>query len=68
MLNKLKYYYNEEQSYYINFQVDLKSISAEIQTLQEQSLRMNIRLKNRQVNILIFFKNMSNFDADSCVL
>ncbi|XP_066919822.1 vacuolar protein sorting-associated protein 52 homolog [Clytia hemisphaerica] len=30
------------------FQIDLKSISAEIQTLQEQSLRMNIKLKNRQ--------------------
>jgi len=30
------------------FQGDLQSISSEIQTLQEQSLSMNIRLKNRQ--------------------
>ncbi|XP_057289466.1 vacuolar protein sorting-associated protein 52 homolog [Hydractinia symbiolongicarpus] len=31
-----------------SFQVDLRSISSEIQTLQEQSLSMNIKLKNRQ--------------------
>ncbi|XP_065647465.1 vacuolar protein sorting-associated protein 52 homolog isoform X3 [Hydra vulgaris] len=31
-----------------SFQVDLRSISLEIQTLQEQSLCMNIKLKNRQ--------------------
>ncbi|XP_015774460.1 PREDICTED: vacuolar protein sorting-associated protein 52 homolog isoform X1 [Acropora digitifera] len=31
-----------------SFQEDLGSISSEIQTLQEQSLSMNIRLKNRQ--------------------
>eukprot|EP00794_Sanderia_malayensis_P015923 gene15923-17524_t len=31
-----------------SFQTDLQSISSEIQTLQEQSLTMNIKLKNRQ--------------------
>ncbi|XP_065060211.1 vacuolar protein sorting-associated protein 52 homolog isoform X1 [Rhopilema esculentum] len=31
-----------------SFQTDLQSISTEIQTLQEQSLSMNIKLKNRQ--------------------
>ena len=30
------------------FQSDLSSISSEIQTLQQQSVSMNIRLKNRQ--------------------
>ncbi|GCB82482.1 hypothetical protein scyTo_0021623 [Scyliorhinus torazame] len=30
------------------FQCDLSSISSEIQTLQEQSIAMNIKLKNRQ--------------------
>lgn len=30
------------------FQCDLSSISSEIQTLQEQSVAMNLRLKNRQ--------------------
>lgn len=33
------------------FQGDLSSISNEIQTLQEQSIAMNIKLKNRQVCI-----------------
>ena len=31
------------------FQTDLSSISNEIQTLQEESIAMNIKLKNRQV-------------------
>ncbi|XP_031441482.1 vacuolar protein sorting-associated protein 52 homolog [Clupea harengus] len=31
-----------------NFQSDLSSISSEIQTLQQQSVSMNMRLKNRQ--------------------
>ena len=31
-----------------SFQGDLSSISSEIQTLQKQSVAMNIRLKNRQ--------------------
>lgn len=31
-----------------SFQADLSSISCEIQTLQEQSVAMNIKLKNRQ--------------------
>ncbi|RDD45399.1 Vacuolar protein sorting-associated protein 52-like protein [Trichoplax sp. H2] len=31
-----------------SFQTDLRSISTEIQTLQEQSMSMNIKLKNRQ--------------------
>ena len=31
-----------------SFQTDLGSISSEIQMLQEQSIAMNIRLKNRQ--------------------
>ncbi|XP_013412635.1 vacuolar protein sorting-associated protein 52 homolog isoform X2 [Lingula anatina] len=31
-----------------SFQTDLSSISSEIQTLQEQSIAMNIKLKNRQ--------------------
>ncbi|XP_069097988.1 vacuolar protein sorting-associated protein 52 homolog [Pleurodeles waltl] len=31
-----------------SFQCDLSSISSEIQTLQEQSITMNIKLKNRQ--------------------
>ncbi|CAB3981273.1 Hypothetical predicted protein [Paramuricea clavata] len=31
-----------------NFQQDLGSISSEIQTLQEQSMSMNVKLKNRQ--------------------
>ena len=30
------------------FQHDLSSISAEIQCLQEQSVAMNVKLKNRQ--------------------
>lgn len=30
------------------FQSDLSSISSEIQTLQHQSVSMNVRLKNRQ--------------------
>jgi hypothetical protein len=30
-------------------QQDLGSISSEIQTLQEQSMSMNVKLKNRQV-------------------
>ena len=30
------------------FQGDLSNISTEIQTLQEQSIAMNVRLKNRQ--------------------
>ena len=30
------------------FQSDLGSLSAEIQTLQEQSIAMNVKLKNRQ--------------------
>jgi len=30
------------------FQTDLSSISSEIQTLQQQSVAMNQRLKNRQ--------------------
>jgi hypothetical protein len=30
------------------FQCDLSSLSSEIQTLQEQSVAMNVRLKNRQ--------------------
>lgn len=30
------------------FQSDLSSISSEIQTLQQQSVSMNVRLKNRQ--------------------
>ena len=30
------------------FQYDLSSISAEIQSLQEQSVAMNVKLKNRQ--------------------
>ena len=33
------------------FQADLGSISSEIQTLQEQSWSMNIKLKNRQVSV-----------------
>ncbi len=32
----------------IGFQTDLSSISSEIQTLQRQSISMNIKLKNRQ--------------------
>lgn len=32
------------------YQEDLGSISSQIQTLQEQSLSMNIKLKNRQVS------------------
>ena len=53
-------------SFSIQFQVDLKSISAEIQTLQEQSLRMNIRLKNRQVKALFFYNiyELLNLYAD----
>ena len=53
-------------SFSIQFQVDLKSISAEIQTLQEQSLRMNIRLKNRQVKTLFFYNiyELLNLYAD----
>lgn len=35
------------------FQGDLSSISSEIQTLQEQSVSMNIKLKNRQVRLSI---------------
>lgn len=31
-----------------SFQTDLGSISSEIQLLQEQSIAMNIKLKNRQ--------------------
>jgi hypothetical protein len=31
------------------FQSDLSCISTEIQTLQEQSVTMNVKLKNRQV-------------------
>jgi len=31
-----------------SFQTDLQSISSEIQTLQEQSMTMNVKLKNRQ--------------------
>lgn len=31
-----------------SFQSDLSSISSEIQTLQQQSVSMNMRLKNRQ--------------------
>ena len=31
-----------------SFQGDLSCISSEIQTLQKQSIAMNIRLKNRQ--------------------
>ena len=31
------------------FQSDLSSISTEIQSLQEQSISMNVKLKNRQV-------------------
>jgi hypothetical protein len=31
-----------------SFQTDLGSISHEIQSLQEQSITMNIKLKNRQ--------------------
>lgn len=31
-----------------SFQSDLSSISCEIQTLQEQSVAMNVRLRNRQ--------------------
>ena len=36
----------------LNLQQDLGSISSEIQTLQEQSMSMNIKLKNRQVKCL----------------
>lgn len=43
-------------------QQDLGSISSEIQTLQEQSMSMNIKLKNRQVtqsqNKYIFIGNI----------
>ncbi|MBN3318319.1 VPS52 protein, partial [Atractosteus spatula] len=31
-----------------NFQSDLSCISSEIQSLQEQSVAMNVKLKNRQ--------------------
>ena len=34
------------------FQSDLSSISTEIQSLQDQSIAMNIKLKNRQVMII----------------
>ncbi|XP_046844098.1 vacuolar protein sorting-associated protein 52 homolog [Xenia sp. Carnegie-2017] len=36
------------ESMLTNFQHDLGSISSEIQTLQEQSMSMNVKLKNRQ--------------------
>ena len=35
------------------FQSDLSSISTEIQSLQDQSIAMNIKLKNRQVMLRI---------------
>ena len=38
-------------------QEDLGSISSEIQTLQEQSLSMNIKLKNRQVSSHYMLRN-----------
>ena len=34
---------------FLLFETDLQSISSEIQTLQEQSMTMNVKLKNRQV-------------------
>lgn len=34
------------------FQSDLGSISSEIQFLQEQSVQMNVKLKNRQVILI----------------
>ena len=37
------------------FQSDLSSISTEIQSLQEQSISMNVKLKNRQVCCVITF-------------
>jgi vacuolar protein sorting-associated protein 52 len=37
------------------FQVDLAKISLEIETLQEQSQTMNIKLKNRMVCLEFFF-------------
>lgn len=55
------------------FQGDLSSISSEIQTLQEQSVSMNIKLKNRQVRIVYHWLVMGNISMyvyvfiDSCV-
>lgn len=55
------------------FQGDLSSISSEIQTLQEQSVSMNIKLKNRQVRIVYHWLVMGNISAylyvyiDSCM-
>lgn len=55
------------------FQGDLSSISSEIQTLQEQSVSMNIKLKNRQVRIVYNWRVMGNISMyvyvyiDSCV-
>ena len=40
-------------------QEDLGSISSEIQTLQEQSLSMNIKLKNRQVSSHYMLRNLT---------
>ena len=64
--NNFLYFLKLNCSFSIQFQVDLKSISAEIQTLQEQSLRMNIRLKNRQVKALFFYNiyELLNLYAD----
>lgn len=55
------------------FQGDLSSISSEIQTLQEQSVSMNIKLKNRQVTIVYNWLVMGNVSmylyvyTDSCM-
>ena len=37
------------------FQADLGDISSEIQTLQDKSMIMNIKLKNRMVRVCLWF-------------
>lgn len=47
----------------LNFQADLGTISAEIKTLQEQSLSMSIRLRNRKA----VEKNLGSFLEDIAI-
>ena len=49
------------------YQEDLGSISSQIQTLQEQSLSMNIKLKNRQVSKKhLFIDFLSHKSSEAC--
>ena len=62
------------------FQSDLSSISSEIQSLQDQSIAMNVKLKNRQVafcahigqvdvcGVYVYIRLATTFPSSFCIL